>query len=126
MMTAPLLLLLLGGSDHWEPPHFCEVAGLQPSGPPVTVHIYTAATHAFDDAEARGSRTANGNLVLFAYAPLSASDAHKRALAFFGDQMRLADLSSACTSGDIRRSPWYRFRGRVLAAAWNHPMQSCP
>jgi dienelactone hydrolase len=89
MMTAPLLLLL-GGNDQREPPHFCQelVAGLQPGGPPVTVHIYTGATHAFDDTEARGSRTINGNLVLFAYAPLSASDAHKRVLAFFSEQMR--------------------------------------
>lgn len=89
MMTAPLLLLL-GGNDQWAPPHFCEelVAGLQPGGPPVTVHIYTAATHAFDNTESRGSRTVNGNLVMFAYAPLSASDAPDRVLVFFGEQMR--------------------------------------
>jgi len=88
-IAAPLLLLV-GGSDDWEPPGGCLVRAqqLKSAGAPIDWHLYPEATHAFD-APGRDRVLQSGmHTIHLRYDKEAADDAHARVTTFLARYLR--------------------------------------
>jgi len=88
-IAAPLLLLV-GGSDDWEPPANClaRARQLSSAGAPIDWHLYPEATHAFDAPGRDRVLQSGSRSIHLRYDKAAADDAHARVTTFLAQYLR--------------------------------------